>query len=207
MKTRKNFAFSIFELVAVLAIITTLVAMIFPVLQKARESGRKANCVSNLKQIGTALSMYLDDYRHRLPRINEVDDRMEWANNLNNIYIDDQNLFYCPTAPGNSKNWTNLDDNVGISYGFTWYLTRLPTSFMEYDKILEKSKKVLVADADLDGAGNSFKTMLYTAAAEPRVSSRHNDGSNVLYCDFHVGWELETTLEANYPGWWNFDGQ
>ncbi|MCH7505088.1 prepilin-type N-terminal cleavage/methylation domain-containing protein [PVC group bacterium] len=205
MKTRKNYAFTIFELVVVLAIITTLVAMIFPVLQKARDTGRKTSCVSNLKQIGTALSMYLDDFRHRLPRVGTG--RIEWANNLNNIYIDDQNLFYCPTAPGNSKNWTNLDDNVGVSYGMSFYLNEAILLFPEYDGIENKSTKVLIADADLTiRPAHQNKSILYFGLTVPTVSDRHNGGSNVLFCDFHVGWQLKTTLESNYPAWWSSDG-
>ena len=207
MKIRKRIAFSIFELVAVLAIITTLVAMIFPVMEKARETGRKASCVSNLKQIGTALSMYLDDYRHQLPR--SGNGRIEWADALNDNYIDDKNLFYCPTAAKSTYDWSNLENNNGISYGLSWYLNRRTLNFPKYDTIENRSEKVLMADADVINTAPSDKnkSILHWGDDEPGVSNRHNGGSNVLFSDFHVGWELKTTLEGNYPGWWTFNGE
>ena len=49
--------FTLIELLVVIAIIAILAAILFPVFARARENARKANCASNLKQIGTALLM------------------------------------------------------------------------------------------------------------------------------------------------------
>jgi prepilin-type N-terminal cleavage/methylation domain-containing protein/prepilin-type processing-associated H-X9-DG protein len=54
--------FTLIELLVVIAIIAILAAILFPVFAQAREKARSASCQSNLKQIGTCLRMYNDDY-------------------------------------------------------------------------------------------------------------------------------------------------
>lgn len=63
----KKSGFTLIELLVVVAIIAILVAMLLPALSKAREKARQAVCMSNLKQKGTALLMYIDDYNDWIP--------------------------------------------------------------------------------------------------------------------------------------------
>jgi prepilin-type N-terminal cleavage/methylation domain-containing protein/prepilin-type processing-associated H-X9-DG protein len=64
---RRN-AFTLIELLVVIAIITILAAILFPVFSEARAAARKAACISNEKQISTAILMYFQDYDERTPR-------------------------------------------------------------------------------------------------------------------------------------------
>lgn len=59
--------FTLIELLIVIAIIAILAAMLLPALNKARNSARKSTCANNLKQLGTYLNFYLDEYNGYYP--------------------------------------------------------------------------------------------------------------------------------------------
>jgi len=59
--------FTLIELLVVIAIIAILLAILMPAMRKIKESAREQVCKSNLKNIGIAVMMYLDDYERRLP--------------------------------------------------------------------------------------------------------------------------------------------
>jgi prepilin-type N-terminal cleavage/methylation domain-containing protein/prepilin-type processing-associated H-X9-DG protein len=65
--SRRRRGFTLIELLVVIAIIGILAAMVFPVFARARESARKAVCLSNVKNIALAVQMYLGDYNDTFP--------------------------------------------------------------------------------------------------------------------------------------------
>jgi len=68
MNVRRGF--TLIELLVVIAIIAILAAILFPVFAQAREKARQTSCTSNLKQIGLAFRMYIQDYDERTPACN-----------------------------------------------------------------------------------------------------------------------------------------
>ena len=64
---RRHGGFTLIELLVVIAIIAILAGMLFPVFARARESARKIQCISNVKNIAAAISMYITDWEAFFP--------------------------------------------------------------------------------------------------------------------------------------------
>ena len=66
---RARTGFTLIELLVVIAIIAILAAILFPVFAQARERARMSACLSNMRQIGSALMMYVQDYDETFPHL------------------------------------------------------------------------------------------------------------------------------------------
>ncbi len=65
--TRTKRGFTLIELLVVIAIIAVLLAILMPAMSKIKEIARETACKSNLKNVGLAVAMYLDDYERKIP--------------------------------------------------------------------------------------------------------------------------------------------
>src|ERR1700753_1197036 len=88
--------FTLIELLVVIAIIAILAAILFPVFAKAREKARQTACLSNEKQLGTAVMMYCQDFDEHLPSVWDANDHLTWADEIY-PYVKSLGAFVCPS--------------------------------------------------------------------------------------------------------------
>jgi prepilin-type N-terminal cleavage/methylation domain-containing protein/prepilin-type processing-associated H-X9-DG protein len=133
MHPKSRHAFTLIELLVVIAIIAILAAILFPVFAKAREQARKTACLSNMKQIGTALLMYSTDYDGYFPvrygsgNPGDFENGVQrsWKNMLL-PYIKNTDIFKCPSNPSARKGdwiWNGAKSTDGyFAGGYSMYL-------------------------------------------------------------------------------------
>jgi prepilin-type N-terminal cleavage/methylation domain-containing protein len=132
--TRRR-GFTLIELLVVIAIIAILAAILFPVFARAREQARKTACISNLKQMGAAVMVYIQDYDEIYPICNQEADRIprqqphSWLGSGGRFphfvdviapYTKNEGMFTCPSLQGkvvrDGTGWVTSGN--GGSYGY-----------------------------------------------------------------------------------------
>ncbi len=136
--------FTMVELLTVIAILGILAAILVPTARLARESARAAACLSNLRQIGFALQLYLQEHDDRFPELatgpteEDPHQRPALAETLR-PYAGDEALFACPEddrhfpAHGSSYYWNSLLNGQPLGsanlFGLVSEPTRIPAVF------------------------------------------------------------------------------
>jgi prepilin-type N-terminal cleavage/methylation domain-containing protein/prepilin-type processing-associated H-X9-DG protein len=146
MRLRSRFAFTLIELLVVIALIAILAAILFPVFAQARDRARLGACLSNMRQIASALMMYTQDHDETFPynRFNNCCGEKGrktyvWKNAIA-PYLRNIEILACPSNPAsrglpgnpitNAEGWeVEPGGRMPISYGMnscavTWVPAR-----------------------------------------------------------------------------------
>ena len=122
--TAEKSIFTLIELLVVIAIIAILAGMVMPALGSARAKGKRTACMSNLKQIGTGLEMYIQDNRDFLPTCRSFPEKtaageesLPGITQALHPYLGSKQLFSCPgDRPSANTGGKTLFDAWGSSY-------------------------------------------------------------------------------------------
>lgn len=196
-------AFTLIELLVVIAIIAILAAILFPVFAKAREAARATSCRSNLKQLGTAAMMYVQDYDEIFfPRYATYGATQVWwiampgTAGLLDPYTKNSQIAICPSAP----NRMGYGYNVNLIAGnVSQAVIQTPADMLLFADDTFGNRTMYLPSQGRTTWGQNFSNPpgLATASLVDGVNfpyGRHSDGLNVTYCDGHTKFAKVNTL-------------
>ncbi|MBI2842484.1 MAG: prepilin-type N-terminal cleavage/methylation domain-containing protein [Armatimonadetes bacterium] len=199
--SKRRHGFTLIELLVVIAIIAILAAILFPIFAKAKESGRKSSCISNLKNCFLAFAAYGDDWNGKYPwaygawyfgKLKGARDR-RWPGVMSR-YLRSEKVVRCPS-------------DIGISnppYGYysppikpppLWQMQM--TSY-EYQGI-DQMESYRLAGKTIASLRTPSKRVLLHDPMPWHFQFFHN----VLFCDGHLAtMKTQPMLEAIWKGYY-----
>jgi prepilin-type N-terminal cleavage/methylation domain-containing protein/prepilin-type processing-associated H-X9-DG protein len=210
MSTARSRGFTLIELLVVIAIIAILAAILFPVFAQAREKARQASCLSNQKQLGTAMQMYLQDWDERYPLWRALVPRsaehpnglITWVENLQ-PYSKNKKIWNCPSdnTPGfNASNPATQNSYWLNAYVFRWSgIPNYPPS-ITLAEVRYPATSILFCD----GPANTGEHVWPGPPCEwpdgkrvcVQAQQRHSGGIHFSFGDGHTRWFRVEALKS-----------
>lgn len=210
--SRQSKGFTLIELLVVIAIIAILAAILFPVFARAREQARKSACMSNLKQIGLGVMMYVQDNDESYPVcvfVPPTGSFIYWYQVIA-PYVNNTQVFVCPSAGpiqgsgGYGWNIGGTGANNGFGYrsvAGSWY-TPSGTGPAMLSSVDEPASTFLASDPASNGyPSNGYISLGYSTIGYMPVlhggqvgpfnvsalaAVAPGGGGNYLFADGHV---------------------
>lgn len=176
--------FTLIELLVVIAIIAILASILFPVFAKAREKARQTTCLSQVRQISTAIQMYSQDNSGRYPSD-------PWTSGVSAYLGGANKMFFCPSDSAN-------DTQQICSYGYNGNLMRLDATGINEGQVNSPVDVAVLCDCSpvrpIATASGTSSTANYIPGAGLMGDStnastpigRHSKGIVVGFCDGHA---------------------
>lgn len=214
MQRRRGF--TLIELMVVIAIISILASILFPVFSKAKDKARSTACLANLKQIGTAAIMYTQDWDQTFPLAWNTEYNGTWVNTWRHgvqPYIDNYDIYTCPGQPdfAYDLNSYNGPDFTGYAINNTYAGlgdNRSGPAGKHEAAIHRPSLTILF----LDFNGWFEVTWQYQALEVwSYLPRRHMDGLNITFCDGHTKLLKPEQIQTDEIGssylsnWWTIE--
>ena len=191
MRSNKR-GFTLIELLVVIAIIAILAAILFPVFAQAREKARGISCVSNEKQMGTAIMMYTQDYDEKYPQGMWDVWHNSWAITTQ-PYIKNYGVYRCPddAKKEQAQSWLAGWSGIAISYGGNGYIVSDATGNHVKGVFTPMDQGWLGDSQSLATVAKVAETVMVTEKHNADASKNGADGNNTDWygnCFVGVSW-------------------
>jgi prepilin-type N-terminal cleavage/methylation domain-containing protein len=209
MKTKSR-AFTLIELLVVIAIIAILAAILFPVFAAAREKARTTACLGNVKQLGLAFSMYLQEWDGTYPTTACESVPYGWVYTKGSYtidvtrgsiysYVKTPGVYVCPSDPHDGQSSANSPSYLSYSMNQAFMIggnSGYPASESDVQDPTE-TIMLLEESAKSSGAGKGLNDgCFYPPPSDDLIADRHNKGGMYLLADTHAKWSRADQVNA-----------